>query len=1373
MTTRISRRAIACALLATTALITTPAAAQIMGSGTTFKQVDTNNVDVSNGGYYLEIPLGTVGTSAPLPISFIPYSSGARGYNLQAYFNRSESGTTVTITITIGDYSESFTGAKTATSFTSTIGSGWTLTKDSAEQYTLRTRDGSTAVFTWPVGISYGGGTAAWCAVGNEASCDLLVQSFTNPAGIGLTYNWHAGQNCVDRTLQNGEIVQDCADFYRIGSITASGGWSVTPTYINNTDPTTYSLPVADWYKVNGATFSNGASASITIVSSTVTQYTDTAGRIWQVTKDANGRVTGVRRPGSASDNITLTYDASGKVSQITKDGVTTTYGWVDNGSTRTLTRTNALSQQTIVATDLTKGRPTSVTDALSHATSFTYDSNSRLTRTTLPEGNYVNLTYDARDNLTERRVVAKTGSGIADIVQTASYDSTCTNPVKCNEPNSTTDAKGNITDYTYDSSTGQLLTATRPAPTTGAVRPQIRYSYTAVPLGGPSMLTGVSQCQTLASCTAAADESKVTIGYGSNLLPTSVTRANGTGTLTSASTMTYDSAGNPSTVDGPLSGTADTTKYRYDAANQLVGATSPDPDGASALKMRAVKLTYRSDGQVSKQELGTVNSQSDADWALFAPLQTVDVTFDANNRPTQRKLSASGTDYALTQTSYDALGRTDCTAVRMNVAVYGSLPASACTLSTQGSFGPDPISQIVYDAAGEVVQNKVAVGTSDAATERTLTYTNNGLVSSIKDGENNLTSYIYDGVDRLSQTQYPSATKGAGTSNAADYEQLSYDANSNVISRRLRDGTSIAFGYDNLDRVTLKDLPGTEPDVTYGYDLLDRITSASQTGNALTFGWDALSRKTSEGGPLGTTTFGYDAADEKTSISYPTTTALTINYAYLTTGELSTIKQSTTSLAIYGYDNLGNRTSVTFGNGASQAFTYDPVSRLSQLTNNLSGTTNDLTATFAYSPASQITSTVRTGDPYAWTGHGNGSTAYVQNGLNQQTSIGGVTASWDSKGNMTSEPQTAKTFGYSSENLLTSASGGVTLGYDPALRLYQTVGAATTRFLYDGTQAIAEYNGSNALQRRFVFDPTTGQPVLWYEGTGTAATNRRYLSEDERGSVIAVSDSTSASLGINTYDEYGKPGASNLGRYQYTGQMWVGETGAYHFPFRDLIARHGIFMQTDPIGQADSANLYPYTAGDPVNKVDPLGLIDAVEPIYVTGRRRNDGPGPGGSIGGAAPSASPGERGERCVGDCSEIIITARAPSKSPPPAEAPIYVTAPHIHALPGAPVNQPALRLAAAPDPTDRSKDYCGSGLTSVVPDRAGRIYIGGACANHDYCYSSSGTAREECDIWLYKDIVRECEYNGGSPAVCVAYGYAYYLQVRWWGWMPYKK
>jgi hypothetical protein len=63
-----------------------------------------------------------------------------------------------------------------------------------------------------------------------------------------------------------------------------------------------------------------------------------------------------------------------------------------------------------------------------------------------------------------------------------------------------------------------------------------------------------------------------------------------------------------------------------------------------------------------------------------------------------------------------------------------------------------------------------------------------------------------------LLQTQFPSATKGAGASNSADYEQLGYDAGSNVTSFRNRANEPIGFTFDALNRMTLKDLPGSEP---------------------------------------------------------------------------------------------------------------------------------------------------------------------------------------------------------------------------------------------------------------------------------------------------------------------------------------------------------------------------------------------------------------------------------------------------------------------------------------------------------------------------------------------------------------------------------
>jgi RHS repeat-associated protein len=139
--------------------------------------------------------------------------------------------------------------------------------------------------------------------------------------------------------------------------------------------------------------------------------------------------------------------------------------------------------------------------------------------------------------------------------------------------------------------------------------------------------------------------------------------------------------------------------------------------------------------------------------------------------------------------------------------------------------------------------------------------------------------------------------------------------------------------------------------------------------------------------------------------------------------------------------------------------------------------------------------------------------------------------------------------------------------------RLHEVSAAgATTRFLYDGADVIAEYNAAGTVLRRYVHGPGTDEPLVWYEGSGTS--DRRYLLSDERGSIIGVTDGSGTVTQVNKYDAFGVPNPANQGRFQYTGQLWLAEVGLYHYKARIYHPKLGRFMQTDPIGTAGGMNL-------------------------------------------------------------------------------------------------------------------------------------------------------------------------------------------------------
>lgn len=1175
--------------------------------------VDENGVDLVSGNFVTSITEGSIG-SGEGAVAYTRSRSGASTWidNWSGGLLLNAVGSVTTAYVLFGPSSDAFTSS--GSTYTPVKANGSSLASN-LQGYLYTAADGTKVQFnTTGTGLAKGYPLVGYACGEYAATCGIPV-SITKPNGMTFTLTYAYSAKC---TSGAGTSCVGPKGYYRLGGVSSSAGYGFTINYVTNA-PGTFSSPVPDWTRRTSITFSNAnnsASPAPTVTYSPSYGYfpdfTDPAGRSWHFVGGNGVPLTSIQRPGASAPStvITMSSTSPAYVSTITQNGITTNYSRMVGGNIATTTITDAQSNQRIVVADLSIARVTKDTRMLptgNLVTAYTYDTSGRLTDITYPEGNIVHHTYDARGNRTSTTFKAKPSVGGADIVTTADFDATCTNAVKCNQPNWTKDARLNQTDYVYDSTTGQVTSVTLPAATSGGVRPQTRYGYGSV--AGVWMLTSVSSCQTLSSCAGSADEIKQTIAYNSNLLPQTITGGAGDNSLVASQSLTYDSRGNVLSVDGPLAGADDTTTYRYNGGNELVGTIGPDPDGGGALKRGAIKTSYNDAGQPLVSEIGNVNGTSDTDWAGFASAQQTTSSYDANGFKTADTVTAAGAAYQLTQYSYDSLGRLDCTALRMNSATWGSLPG-ACSPATAGSAGPDRITRNLYDPVGRVAKVQTAYGTPEQADEVTNGYTANGQLAYVIDGEGNKTSYEYDGQDRLSITRYPVATTGAGASSGSDYEQLGYDATGNVLSRRLRDGQTITYGYDNLNRMISKATPGSvrgDYDVSYTYDLLGRLASATGDG---TFGnnrtYDALGRLVTEANYNATTTHGYDLAGRQTRLTW--SDGFYVDYDYNVAGEVTAIRENGATsgvglLASYIYDDLGRRTSVTRGNGTTTAYGYDGVSRLASLTQDLSGSAYDFVHAFTYNPAGQIVSLTKSNDGYAWNGHYNVDRSYPTDGLNQVTAAGATSIGYDGRGNLTASG--SQTYNYTTENRLEAAPGARLL-YEPSgdqiLQLYNSSTGQDTRFAWSGSQMIAELNGYGlAITRRYVPGPGTDEPLVWYEGSGTG--DKRWLHADERGSVVAVSDAAGNAIGVNRYDEYGIPAATNIGRFQYTGQAWLPELGMYYYKARIYSPTLGRFMQSDPSGYGDGMNMYNYVAGDPVNLTDPTGLLKA-GCVWVTGSR-------------------------------------------------------------------------------------------------------------------------------------------------------------------------
>lgn len=973
----------------------------------------------------------------------------------------------------------------------------------------------------------------------------------------------------------------------RITTYTEPSGLQVKFVYNANGQLTSVSNSLGRVLTINYASnrISNVTDGSRTVnyiydtATGNLTGYKNTLGQQTTYKYDLPGRMTQYFNPSfPTTPVVTNVYDSLDRVQEQTNAfGKTYLYGFAGSRAfeiSPEITKVDGTKEKQVHTTYLNgSGQITWEKDPLSRWRQRIYDGQSRVIKQIEPEGNSVEYVYDdATCNSAEKRCThnvkttkqnPKAGSGLTAVTTSNTYD-----PVT-NQVATSTDAKGNVTNYTYNANS-TINKVQLPADNAG-IRPETSYTYVSyTPTGYPAL----SLPATVTNKINATQSTVTTTTYNTTnkYVPSTTVVDSGTGKLNLTNTFTYDAVGNLTKVDGPRTDVTDTVTTAFNTERLATQVT----DGLS----KVTKNFYDADGrvvrtaaQLGKQWMVSCNTYSASgkltrSWGPV--LQAADSTCPAAASPNQV------TDYA-----YDEVDR------QSKVTEYPTATAAQ-----------NRVTQTIYNLDNTVQSIRKDVGGSLEQYYAQYVYTPNGKPQWSIDALLNGTRTNYDGFDRPASITYATAAVGSASVNPNDTETFKYDNNGNVIEQKTRSGALINSSYDKLNRLVGKTYP-TEAanNITYSYDLLNRRTQSKLTNNTSTVDYvydnaGRLSSTTSGGKAIA---YQYDAAGNRIRTTWPETTFF-VTSSYDALNRPKDIKETgTVNLASYAYDDLSRRTTITLGNGTTTTSTYNAQNQLSGLAHALAGTAQDISYTYARNRIGDLNTETWSNDLYQWAGTPAATTSYAKNGLNQYTTVGGVAQTYDANGNYKTDG-TGWTYTYDLNNRLKSAAktgaGAVTanLNYDAEGRLRQTaIGTATTDLLYDGTDLVAEYNGA-AVARRYVHGPGIDEPLVWYEGATNTAKN--WIYTNHLGSVVALANTTGTSTATYTYGPYGEPNttAGNM-RFRYTGQQLIAPLNLYYYKARIYSPALGRFLQTDPIGQKDDLNLYAYVGNNPINYSDPTGM--------------------------------------------------------------------------------------------------------------------------------------------------------------------------------------
>ncbi len=972
----------------------------------------------------------------------------------------------------------------------------------------------------------------------------------------------------------------------------------------------------------SGATDPAGGIASFTYdAQNDLLSRTDPNGNAWHYAYDARGDLTSITDPEGGATQIVV--DASGLPTTVTDaDGVAVSYAYDAAGNATSVTTAAGTAHTAYDAA----GRPVSRTDANGHVTTFRYDARDRLIGMTDATGNASSLRYDLAGNLvsvTDRRggTTSLTYDAASRLVATHdplanatafAYDANgsrtaITDPLgkrlgfaydALDRLASVTDAEGGTTSFAYDAN-GNLTAATDPRGNVARHSYDFRNLRTATTDRTGAITRFTYDAAGRLISTADPTSATTRFAYDRTGRLTATTDA-----LSAVTGISYTGAGRRASVVDALGGR---TALAYDAAGRLVSVT--DPVGG------IVRFGYDGAGNLitSTDQLGHVTHSA------YDALDRLAQVTDALGGITQRSYDAEGAlasvrdaSGGLTAYSYDAAGRLVAVTDALGGITRYAYDARGLLIRTTDANGHSRTFD--YDGARRLVRETDALGRS-----RATTYDRSGNAATVTDALGQVTTLGYDPEDRLVSLAYADG----------QVVRIARDARGDRASMTDGLGTT-AYTYDALRRLTATTDPFGKT-VRSGYDALGRRTQLTYPDGALaTFGYDAASRLVDVAQGTQRSRFGYDAASALVSadLASGTTMRAAVDALGRTTAlDQRDAKGDPIASFAYTYDPLGNITSETArgkdeDERTSLLYRYDALSRLVAV----SGKGDDRSATFGYDAVGDRTSVSR-GD-----GKGDGDQAATAtfDAADQLTAI------------LTGNGKVRATFDYDPNGSLIRRTGSADdagdvtrYRYDAARRLVSVAGPdrQSASFRYDGDGALYEERrtGDDAADDhsrsapdalRYTLD--LAAPLASVLAASTSRDSERYLygpagrlsatgakdtltyHADVRQSVRALSDERGRTKATFGYDAWGTPdhgdrqgdGRTSLASlFGFTGERQA-QSGLTFLHARWYDPGLGRFLSRDPVAGSSldprTQNPYAYALNDPTSKVDHSGFSAA-----------------------------------------------------------------------------------------------------------------------------------------------------------------------------------